>query len=139
MEKDENKELDAFYKKIIQESGLEEPSANFTASVISKIQQENQRAEIFSYRPLIPRYVWWVSTVLLSVFFGFVFLKPENSEFTILPAWNLDFFKMDAFVAALNSFQLPDALVYGFLSLAIFISFQAYLLKTHWNKQFIVE
>lgn len=139
MEKDENKALEAFYKEIIQKAGLEEPSANFTASVIAKIQKDDQKAEIFSYRPLIPRYIWWVSAVLLGIFFGYTFLEPENLGFVNLPKWNLDFFNMSGFIDVLNNFKLPDALVYGSLSLAIFISLQAYLLKTHWNKRFIIE
>ncbi len=139
MEKDENKALEAFYKEMIQEAGLEEPSTGFTASVISKIQKDDQKAEIFSYRPLIPRYVWWVSVVLLGIFFGYTFLEPENLEFVSLPKWNLDFFNMDRFIDVLNNFKLPDTLVYGSLSLAIFISLQAYLLKTHWNKRFVIE
>lgn len=139
METNENKELEALYKKIIQESGLEEPSANFTASVISKIQKDVQKAEIFSYRPLIPRYIWWVVTVLLAIFFGYTFLESENLGLAKLPSWKLDFFSMEGFIEVLNSFQLPDALVYGSISLAIFISLQAYLLKTHWNKRFIME
>jgi uncharacterized membrane protein len=139
MEKDKNKALEAFYKEIIQEAGLEEPSANFTTSVISKIQKDDQKAEIFSYRPLIPRYIWWVSAVLLGIFFGYTFLEPENLGFVNLPKWNLDFFNMSGFIDVLNNFKLPDALVYGSLSLAIFISLQAYLLKTHWNKRFIIE
>ena len=139
MEKNENKEREAFYKKIIKESGLEEPPANFTASVISKIQKDDQKAEIFSYRPLIPRYVWWISAVLLAIFFGYAFLEHENLGLIDLPKWNLDFFSMERFVEVLNNFRLPDALLYGSLSLAIFISLQAYLLKTHWNKRFIIE
>lgn len=139
MEKDENKALEAFYREIIQEAGLEEPSANFTTSVISKIQKDSQRARIFSYNPLIPSYVWWVSGVLLAVFFGYIFIEPKNLGSVNLPTWNFDFFNVDGLINMLNGFKLPDALMYGSLSLAIFFSVQVYLLKTHWNKQFNIE
>jgi|GEM_PF-3192292 len=136
MEENQKNRQELFYKELIQEAGLEQPSIHFTASVISKIQKEKQSARIFSYRPLIPSYVWWVSAILLGAFFGYTILDPKNLEFNGLPDANFGIFDYEVLINVLNNFSIPDTLIYATSCLAIFITFQAYFLKIQWDNRF---
>jgi hypothetical protein len=121
----ENKDqLRIFLKELPQE----EPSANFTRSVMDQIRVEKQKANII-YKPLISKQLWWkifagiaLSLASLLVFFIYEPSVQVSGEFKILAKADLTFL--------LRPFLMLSEAVnkLTFTSLAIVMSLGALLL-----------
>jgi len=138
MEKNKDKELDIFIKRIVKEIGSEEPSIDFTDSVLSKIRSVDEKSTVV-YQPLISKSTWWilaaaVTTVLLYAFFG----NPdiENNWFGIFRLKELSAFNLFGKIPDLS---VSDTFVYGFLVLALFTGVQVFLLKQHFDKRYTLN
>ncbi|WP_108425778.1 hypothetical protein [Flagellimonas amoyensis] len=67
MDKQEEKELEAFVDKIMADAPLESPSADFTKNLMQHIEAV-QHKEVYQYRPIVPK------QVLVLIFVGLVSL-----------------------------------------------------------------
>lgn len=67
MDKQEDKKLEDFVDKIMEETSLESPSVDFTKNLMQKIESERAR-EVFTYKPILPK------QVLVGLFVAFVAL-----------------------------------------------------------------
>lgn len=135
MKDDKEKKLDAFIKQLIQEVALEDPSADFTKNVLSKIDEVSQITQTTSYTPLISRTAWYVlalgtiSLLMLAIF--------GNIEFDFFLK-NSDFFaKLSDKKSILNlpSISFSNVVVYASLALGFFVYVQIYLLKKSWMQK----
>jgi hypothetical protein len=79
MDKQEDKKLEDFVDRIIRETSLESPSADFTKNLMQKIESERAR-EVFTYKPILPK------PVLVGFFAAFVALMA----YVILQYGSLD-------------------------------------------------
>lgn len=66
-------------KNIIRKGGLEQPSFDFTNTVMSKIQSP-QSAAAFIYQPVISRKAWVIFGGFFIALCGFVFLIPPGGN-----------------------------------------------------------
>ena len=112
------KQIEKLSEKIMQETSLESPSANFTANIMSQLQEKT-----ITYKPLISKKVWVLvaACIALAVIFNF------NSELS-RPEW-LDIvsirerlsYSLDSLVPNL---EMPKTYIYSMVFLAIFILIQ---------------
>ncbi|MGB5434299.1 MAG: hypothetical protein WBM98_00300 [Maribacter sp.] len=136
---DDMNKFDGFIQERIKKEGLEQPSINFTNTVISKIEAEKQSNRIEVYKPLINRKVWLaIAGTVLAVF---AFLFYGNSVITynwwperILLKWeNMDMLDKMPEVSVSNIY------VYACVGLAFFVGLQIVLLKNHFNKRYFLK
>lgn len=135
MKDDKEKKLDAFIKQLVHEVALEEPSANFTKNVLSKIEKVSLSAKSTGYTPLISRTAWYVLalaaiSLLTIAIFG-------NVEFDLFLK-NNDFFSrlsQSGSRISLPSITFSNVVVYAALVLVFFVYVQIYLLKKNWMQK----
>jgi hypothetical protein len=58
MKAEPDKEVEDFIRKMIVEAGVDQPSDQFTASVMSKIKAAETRVPLTRYTPPIPKRLW---------------------------------------------------------------------------------
>ncbi|MFK7813931.1 MAG: hypothetical protein AB8B59_15655 [Maribacter sp.] len=133
---EENKELDDFIRKSIAEVGLENPSIDFTNSVLSKIELENQNESVLVSKPLLSKATWFIILAALTVIFGYVLIN-SNTESTWLTAEQLN--KFDTFNRSLNIPELSfsTTFIYGSISIALCVWIQIFFLKGRLDKNYI--
>ncbi|MFI5220517.1 MAG: hypothetical protein ACHQNT_13610 [Bacteroidia bacterium] len=111
--KHEQFDSDDVMKNIIRKGGLEQPSFNFTNTVMSKIHSP-QSAAAFIYQPVISRKAWITIGALFVALCGFVFLIPPGGNSAvdlskyILPAQqtiNNALSKIAGSISFINSFS----------------------------------
>ena len=114
------KQIEKLSEKIMQETSLESPSANFTANIMSQLQETTIT---ITYKPLISKTVWALvaACIALAVIFNF------NSELS-RPEW-LDVISIkERFSYSLDSLipniEIPKTYLYSMVFLAIFILIQ---------------
>lgn len=131
---EENKELDDFIKKSIQEVGLENPSEDFTNAIFSKI--ENQNSTTFVTKPLLSKYVWFGILTFVAAIFGFVIFGNMSMESTWGNAIQLN--KLTSVNLSLKMPNLPfsNVFVYGLVAVAVFIWIQVLVLKKQLDKRY---
>lgn len=128
MDELEDKKLETFVDKLMEEAPLESPSVDFTRSVMHKLEAETPK-EVFQYKPIVS------GKVLSAVFISFVALlilvgshlgmdsgqgwfKNLNTE-----AWfHVDWSWMKGYTSS-------KVMVYAFLFLGLMFFIQVSLLK----------
>lgn len=123
---DEQKELEKLMDKIFDADQLDVPSSNFTTRVIQAI--EAPQTERLTYRPLLPKWVFYVMSILVTVFIYVVF------EFTDASIPQVNYFNsMDISASwlteSISSLNFSNSFAYGILALGLLICLQARLLN----------
>ena len=136
MEENKEKQLDDFIKKIVLESGLEQPSKDFTEAVLSKVALEGKHSEVIGYKPLISKFTWGVLAAVVIGIIAFVSFGKVDTEISWLPT-----LKLDAMVAynpfdALPSVAMSDSFTYALLALVLFVCIQLFAFKRYLDRQF---
>ncbi|KAA1246663.1 hypothetical protein [Aquimarina sp. RZ0] len=119
-------------KKIIKESGVDTPSADFMHKVMKEIvvvSGENSQV----YQPLISKNAW----VVLS--FGFIIFIAAltflyDSDTSIFDLYSLSVFKPDSIDFAFSGFKFHQTTTYGVLFLALLFLIQVTVIKRGLDK-----
>ncbi|WP_273567676.1 hypothetical protein [Maribacter halichondriae] len=134
MDKETDKKLDDFTRKLFCDVSQEVPSFDFTTRVMVDVEAVT-RAKQVGYKPLISK-KGWVLTALLTVgiFSYLLFGNIETgtsfgSYFDIIP-----FHKLKTFT--LPSFEISKVVFYGVVTFAFFVGIQILLLKQHFDKRY---
>ncbi|MGI9547663.1 MAG: hypothetical protein ACR2MM_10525 [Flavobacteriaceae bacterium] len=137
MEANPDKKLDDFLKKTIKSAGFEEPSVDFTASVMDQIQQKEGSKFATSYKPLISKNAWISLGLILMAVFAFLLSGEWESDFSNITL---------PFMERLSDLSLPDLsgkfnlnsidninihpnVIYAVLMLSVFLYAQIIYLK----------
>lgn len=133
---EENKKLDDFIKKSIQEVGLEKPSLDFTDLVLSKIAAESEISPVFHYQPILSKSTWFIILGTVASIFGFVFFGNPDLENTMFSFLQLN--KMTAFniLGEIPSPEVSNTFIYSFLIFAIFVIVQVFMIKQRLDRQY---
>ena len=131
MERDDKK-IEELVDKLMSADRLEQPSIDFTTNVMSKVEAiSNSKATV--YKPLIPKYVWYMLFCSLGALVAYVYLKDPvvNSEWLK----KIEFSKL-----AFNPFEnlsvnSSKTMMYSLVLLAIMVGVQVPLLKNYFNKK----
>lgn len=125
------KHIEDLTDKIMKESSLETPSFNFTANVMSQLQQQTIH---IAYKPLISKRVWAViaACVLIVVVFTFNNSVSESSWIGMLSVTDGFNYSLEALIPNL---EIPKTYLYSLSFLALFIIIQIPYIKYMNNKR----
>jgi hypothetical protein len=129
-----SKQLDAFAKKYVKEIPTENPSIDFTTSLMNKIVVENQKSVLIT-KALITKKGWFA--IFLSVLA--VVLIPFNStekSFINVPKLDFSFFESIQMPNFLESFSVSNTVLYAIFFFGLMFFAQVVFLKNHFNKRF---
>ena len=130
---EENKKLDAFLKKQIQEMPLESPSKNFTSNIMDILNDEQVSVKI-QYKPLISKKIWLaVAAVIVAV----MFIPFQKQEGGLLEKVTIDFSFLEkvSFSGLLDGVNVSTTAFYGLLFFAVMILIQITYLKQYVNRK----
>ncbi len=134
MEDNKNKKYDAFLKRLVVEAGLEEPSADFTHTVLNKIETVSKMNTVFVYKPLISKKTWWFLAVMVSGLFVYIVFGNPIVE-SNLP-YLMELKKLLAFnmTGRLTVTTASNTVVYGLLAFTFFMVVQIFWLDRKYAK-----
>jgi hypothetical protein len=133
MKNKENKHIENLVENLVTESGLESPSVNFTANVMSEVLSA-QKSKSWVYKPVISKKAWFIIFASLLALFAFLLLNMKTTTSKI--NFDLSIFGFDKWF---NSFSgLPVSPLTGNVLLAatLMLFVQIFLLKSYFNKKF---
>lgn len=136
---EENKKLDDFIKKSVQEVGLEKPSLDFTDLVLSKIEVESEKSPAFQYQPILSKSTWFIILAMVAAIFGYVIFGNPNLENTMFSFSQLN--KMTAFniLGEIPSPEVSNTFIYSFLIFTIFVILQVFMIKQRLDRHYDVS
>ncbi|MBF7092653.1 hypothetical protein IUY40_14040 [Flavobacterium sp. ALJ2] len=130
------KESDKYYEnlvdKVMVESTLQKPSADFTSKIMSQvfIIEKNKR---IVYKPLISKPVWIVIFGSLIAFVGYVIFAGNQVTDYDLKGSALYYSKMDNLIPV---FQFSKSTSYAVLIVVLMVLIQIPLLKNYYDKKY---
>ncbi|MUP44194.1 hypothetical protein E0K83_00355 [Gramella sp. BOM4] len=111
MEKQFNRE-EEMMKKLLNDAGIKAPSADFKNRIMGIVEQRN--VAISPYKPLIPKFVWFIlAGCILSAVIG-LYLMSANVSWN----WSLDF-RVPEFIE-IPSIRLSETMQYAIAFIALF-------------------
>jgi len=134
MKKDFDTGKDQDLRNLLRQLPLQEPSSDFTDSVLARIDAE-AAGQVTTYRPLISPWLWLVLVLLLCLAAGSTFFMDMGSApgWFNIPDWSQPLRDMMGKIATI---ELSKPLFYGGLALAIAVYVQLYLLKGLFNDSY---
>ncbi len=130
MEKNDKK-LEEFVDNLMKHDLLEQPSSNFTESIMSKIEIINQTKTI-QYKPLIPKFVWWLIGIVVASVFGYVFIANPETDYSLIERFGISKPEVNLNLPGLS---FSKTLVYSIMFLAVMLCVQIPLLKNYMDKR----
>ncbi len=133
MKEQENKELNLFVQKAVEDLGLDKVSKDFNKNLFQKI--EFSKKAILSPKPLISRSIWYVLALFVVTLFILGNSIVEINEVFWLSTLkyntigNFDWLNFD-----INELKLNSS-IYATMGLTIFIVFQVLILKNYFAKR----
>jgi hypothetical protein len=123
-------------KHLVEEAGLEIPSANFLNNVMEQI--ELSAIEISPvYKPLISKKSWFVIGLVVTVLLCTIPFLNDNKE-SILSTIDFSFFNKISFKNPFSDFTFHKTTIYGILFLALLFLIQITILKRRIDRQFLL-
>lgn len=134
MEEQVDKHIEKLTDKMLGETSIESPSFDFTAVVMSQVEALENKA-ITTYKPLIPKYLWFIFCFALIAITGYLFINNTGSETSLLS--NLDFSKItnNTITQSVSEFKMPKTFMYAILFLGLMICVQVPVLKNYFDKR----
>ncbi|MBO6880288.1 hypothetical protein [Winogradskyella sp.] len=129
---EDDKRIEDLVNKLMSADSLEKAPADFTDNVMSKIEAVSESKTIV-YKPLIPKYVWWLIASGFVGLVGYALLSKSNDTTSLSERYNLpdvSFSLWENF-----SFDFSNALMYATVLLAIMVGVQIPLLKQYFNQR----
>lgn len=127
----EEKELEKLMDSIFDLDQLEEPSLNFTSSVVEKI--EAYRNERFAYAPLLPKWVLVVLGTLIVAFVAYVLNSSNSVGEQINYFENLNF-STSWIKESYGKLNFSTSLAYGIVGIGVLLCVQATMLNRFFNR-----
>ena len=127
-----DKHIEKFIDGLMSNDQLETTSPNFTTDVLSKIEYLSA-SKTTVYKPLIPKFVWWILGLGLVGLFVYIFMVNPQGDYSITETIGLSLPEFNLFQNIDVSFS--KTLVYAIVLLAIMLSVQIPLLKHYVNRR----
>jgi len=133
MKEQEAKELEKLIAKAMQKAPLESPSFQFTDNIMEAIKAE-EKSITFRYRPLLPKYIWFViaAIVIGITTYLWLMLQPAPLDFQNLL---FSFMEKSTFSKEVAAFSPSKITAYGVLLFAIMLCVQIPVLKSYLSKE----
>lgn len=133
---EENKKLDDFIRKSINEVGLENPSVDFTNLVMSKIKVDSEKSTVFIYQPLITRKTWFIIIMVVAAVFAYVIFGHSNKEATWLSVIQLNKLTSFNLIGSIPNIPVSTTFIYGIMAVTFFVWVQILVLKKRFDKAY---
>ena len=131
MEKDD-KRIEELVNKLMQADSLETAPADFTDKVMAKVEAlADSKATV--YKPLIPKYIWWLIAVGFASLVGNILLSDSSGSGSLIERYNLPDVSFNLFENI--SLDFSSTLMYAIVFFAIMVSVQIPLLKQYFNNR----
>lgn len=131
MEKDD-KRIEDLVNKLMEADALEQPSFNFTDKVMAQVEALSD-SSITTYKPLIPKSVFYAIAAGFLVLVGYVLFNGSSSSESLTEKYNIAQDYQNILQGI--SFDFSSTLMYSILFLAIMVSVQIPLLKHYVNNR----
>ncbi|WP_298222543.1 hypothetical protein [Flavobacterium sp.] len=132
MKANEDKLLEKLVDNMMQDSVLEDPSADFTAKVMSHVLKA-KKSNIYVYKPLISKPVF---VLILGCFIGLFIYLFINRE-TQTNSWVDDLnFKTVYYNYAISLFNFSKITIYSVILATFFLFIQILFLRKHFYQQY---
>lgn len=128
----EDKRIEELVDKLMANDSLEKAPVNFTNDVMSKIEALSETKTIV-YKPLIPKYVWWLLGLGFVALIVNVILNKSSDSSSLSERYNLPEVSFDVFNNL--SVDFSSTLMYATVLLAIMVAIQVPLLKQYFNQK----
>ena len=127
-----DKNIETFVDKLMVNDRLETPSADFTNKILEKL---NIESKAITYKPLIPKSVWVILGVAVSVIVFYALFNHEasNSSSKISDFLNLSQIEFNPLENI--SFNFSKTLAYSMVAFSVMIGLQVPLLKSYINNR----
>jgi len=132
MKENADKHLDDLSRKVIGKSSIENPSFDFTQTVMSQIKALNSSKSI-SYVPLISKPIWLLISLLAISGVIYIIFGPQSESLWLQ---KMDLNINDSISSWIPNFDVSQTTVYIAVLFAIMLSIQIPLLKSHLDKRF---
>ncbi|MCA0132062.1 hypothetical protein [Winogradskyella alexanderae] len=133
MEQDEKRITDLI-NKLMESDNLEKAPEGFTHSVMTEVEKFSKSPSI-AYKPLIPKYVWWLIILFFLGSITYFNLNRSNtnndSQFFVLPEFSFRLFDT-------SILDFSAGLMYAMVFLVIMICVQVPLVKQYYDKRLAV-
>lgn len=134
MDKETDRKLDDFTKKLFSDLPQEVPSFDFTTRVMSEVEVLSKTNQ-FGYKPLISKKLWILSALSIAGIFLYLIFGDVEIETSLGPYFDFVSFP------ELKSLEIPDLKIsnvffYGITAFTFFMGVQILLLKNHFNKRY---
>ncbi|MBT8183971.1 MAG: hypothetical protein KJN76_03955 [Eudoraea sp.] len=136
METNKERKLEDIIRKSVKEAGLESPSADFTASLLSKIEASAQQASATVYKPLISKAGWAVMSVVVVALIIFALYQKLDIQLAWLEKMNMATLPKIQFTDALPTLAMSNIFLYSLLIFGVFVVIQMVLLKKRLDRQY---
>ncbi len=130
--KQDDKKIEAVINKLMSADILDKPSFDFTDKVMSKVEALSN-SEITVYKPLIPKYVWWLIVSGFAALITYALFKQPTEASGISERYNLPDMSFN-FLEGM-SFNFSNTLMYATVLFAIMVSIQIPLIKQYFNSR----
>ena len=125
--------LDSLSKKVMQSSGLETPSTDFTANIMSKIETVSIE-NVTTYKPLISKIGWFgIFTVIAGIIGYTVFGNVESSPW--IESIDYSVISNNRVTDAISGITVSKILMYAIVFFGVAWFIQIPLMKYHFNKR----
>lgn len=128
----EDKRIEELVDKLMANDSLEKAPVNFTNDVMSKIELLSETKTIV-YKPLIPKYVWWLLGLGFVALIVNVILNKSSDSSSLSERYNLPEISFDVFNNL--SVDFSSTLMYATVLLAVMVAIQVPLLKQYFNQK----
>ncbi|GAB4156932.1 MAG: hypothetical protein Tsb0033_08160 [Winogradskyella sp.] len=128
----EDKKIEELVDKLMANDSLEKAPVNFTNDVMSKIEVLSE-AKTIVYKPLIPKYVWWLLGSGFVALIVNVILNKSSDSSSLSERYALPEISFDLFNNL--SVDFSSTLMYATVLLAIMVAIQVPLLKQYFNQK----
>lgn len=131
MEKDD-KRLEDLINKLMSADSLDKAPLDFTDKVMAKVEALSH-SDITAYKPLIPKYIWWLLAAGFAILVGNILFKSPSDGVSLTERYNLPDVSFNLFENV--SLDFSNTLMYAFVLLAIMVSIQIPILKQYFNNR----
>ena len=135
--KNTDKQIDDLAKKMMSSSGLEKPSVNFTANIMSQIEAIKS-ISVLDSKPLISKTAWFGIAIAVIGLFAYSFFNTSTESLGLFENVDLSFISNNKISELLSSFTISKTVLYSVLLFGIMFSIQIPLLKNYLDKRYEV-
>ncbi|PRZ28120.1 hypothetical protein [Flavobacterium granuli] len=135
MNANENKQIDDFAKKVIKKATLESPSFDFTAQIMTQLNELKQ-SEATIYKPLISKTAWFVIFIGFVILVGYAIIGAQPQPPSYFDFSNLNVLLEHKITASLFQFTFSKIVLYALTLLSVMVLVQVSFLKAYFNKRY---